>query len=392
MQKLYFILALLFSVLTMAQHTRNEKITVSEPEQDDIYLAAETIHVDAIVDGDVVVAGSRITVRDSIRQDLIVAGGEIIVKGYVADDIRAAGGKLTIDSEIGDDVIIAGGEVFITENAVIRGNLINFSGDIKMNGEVKGMLKSYSGDLELNGKVHGETKLYGEDIHINGEILGPTKMAAEDIEIGATAKFHSDVEYWSEDRELDFKNHLINATATYNEALIPDGNEFSWKRFGMLGIGFVILYILSAFLILLLLNWGFSNWFSEGANNFDKDPWKSLGYGLIYFFGVPLLIVITFLLIIGIPISLFLLCMYVFSLLHGHLVTALLITHYLNKNSTFKFWNVVFTSLGIAIVLRLLTLIPFLGGLLSIIVIAIGYGLLITIFLKRKKHNLQIAK
>ena len=392
MQKIHFILALLFAANTMAQHTAKETITVSEPEQDDIYLAAETINVDAIVNGDVVVAGSTITVRDSVLQDLIVAGGKIIVKGYVKDDIRAAGGRLTIDSEVGDDVIIAGGEVFITENAIIHGNLVNFSGDIEMNGEVKGMLKSYSGDLDLNGKVNGEAQLFGEDIRVEGTILGPSRIAAEDIEIGSSAKFHSDVEYWSEDQNLDFKGTLVNAKATYNENLITDRDLFSWKGLGLVGIGFFIFYVLSAFLIILMLNWAFSSSFSDAANRMDKDLWKSLGYGLIYLFGLPLLIAFTFMLIIGIPISLFLFSIYAFSVLFGHLVAALLITHYLYKDSNRKFWPIVLISLGIAIVLRLLTLIPFLGSLVSIIVISIGYGLLIAALLERKKNKLQIAE
>lgn len=391
MQKLQLVIALLFSLLTMAQRSANEKITISEPEQDDIYLAGETININAVVNGDVVVAGSKITVRDSVSQDLIVAGGEITVKGYVADDIRAAGGKLTIDSEVGDDVIIAGGEVFITKNAIIHGNLINFSGDIEINGEVKGTVQSYSGVLDLNGKVHGEAQLFGEDVKVNGAILGPTKIAAENIEIGTNAKFYSDVEYWSEDRQLDFKNSIINAKATYNEDLLVDRDGDSLKKLGLMSLGLFVLYVLSAFLILLLLNLAFSNLFFKVASNLNKDLWRNLGYGLIYFFGVPLLIIITFVLIIGIPISLFLFFFYVFSILFGHLVTALLLTHYLYKDSTGKFWPIVLISLGIAIVFRLLTLIPFLGAFVSVVVIALGYGLLISFFLEGRKRKLQIA-
>jgi len=392
MQKKLLLFGLLFSALTMAQQTTNEKITVSEPEKDDIYLAGETIKIDAIVDGDVVLAGSTITVRDTVRQDLIVAGGEIIVKGYVADDVRAAGGKLTFDSEIGDDVIIAGGEVVITENAIIHGNLINFSGDIEMNGEVKGMLKSTSGDFDFNGKVGKHAYLFGDNIQMNGEILGTSKIVAEELIIGNNAKFHSDVEYWSENREIDFKNALITAKATYNEDLMAEHDNFSWKGFGMAAFGVWIFYILSAFLVLLLLNWAFKALFSKVAKHLDKDLWKSFGYGLIYLFGIPLLIAITFMLIIGIPISLFLLSVYAFSVLFGHLVAALLIAHYLNRDRNWNFWSIIFLSLGIAIALRLLTSIPFLGGLVSAAVIALAYGSLLIVLLQQRKNKLKIAE
>lgn len=382
-----FLIGLLCSLLSFGQHEPERDITVSERQNDDIYRAGENIIVDAQVDGDVVLAGSRITVRDSIYQDLIVAGGEIVVKGHVADDIRAAGGKLTIDSEVGDDVIVAGGEVLITKNAIIHGNLINFSGDIEMNGKVDGMIKSYAGDLKMNGSIGKEAALFGEEVIINGEIKGTSKIAAETISIGENAMFHGNVAYWSEGGEVDFKNSLMGKTASFDETLMGDQEEFSWKGFGIAALGFWIFYLFSAFLVILLLNWAFSDFFNSAATNFEQGFLKSLGYGLLYIFGLPLLIMITFVIVIGIPIGLFLSGFYLFSLLFGHLVTALLLSHYLRQRSDAKwsFWNVVLLALAIAAVFRLLTAIPILGWVLSLAIIAVGFGLLVLTFYEKRK-------
>ena len=386
MKTLLLCLGLLLPVLSMAQHKTGKEITVLEAQKDDIYLAGETININVPVEGDVVVAGGNITIRDSVHQDLIIAGGEITVNGYVVDDIRAAGGKFTIDSEVGDDLVVAGGEVFLTKNAIIHGNLINFSGKINMNGEVKGMVKSYAGDLVINGKVAQGTKLHGEDVLINGEIRGESEIVAETIVIGEGAKFYGDVTYWSEDGEVDFKNSIVNGEASYSEGLKEDRNGFSMEGFGIAAIGLWIFYLFSAFLVLLLLNLAFGNLFSKAVVNFDKAILKSFGYGLIYLFGVPLLIVITFVIIIGIPIGLFLSGFYLFSILFGHLVSALLISHYLHNrsNTSWNFWTVVFLALGIAAVIRLLTLIPVLGIVISVLVIALGYGILALTLLQNR--------
>ena len=395
MKQIMGLFALLFSTFIMAQHTADKRISISENQPDDIYLAGETIRINAIIDGDVVAAGRKITVIDSVQEDLIAAGADINVRGPVKDDIRAVGARLIIDTEIGDDVILAGGEVTITENAVIYGNLINFSGNVEMNGEVKGMLKSYSGEFVLNGKVGEEAQLFGGKIFIDGEISGVSKMAAEEIDIGNNARFLSDVEYWSQDSEIDFKNSLINAQATYNENLKPDEEYLSWKAwkgFGLVAFGFWVFYVISAFLILVLLNWAFNDFFTETVINLDKELLTRFIYGLIYLLGMPLLILFTFILIIGIPIGLFLLSVYIFSMLFGHLVAALLIAHYLNKDRNWNFWTIVLVSLGVAIVLRLLTLIPFLGGLVSIVVIAIAYGLFFLLYLQKRKNKLKIAQ
>ena len=384
---------LLFPFLLFSQFKSGEDVTISSTQNDDIYVAGEDININAAINGDAVAAGSYIVINDTIYQDLIIAAGDVFVRGFVADDIRAAGGKLTIDTEVGDDVVVAGGEVFITEKSIIRGNLINFSGTVQMNGEVKGLLKAYGGEIKVNGKVNEGATLYGGEIAINGEIRGTSKIVAESIEIGESAKFYGDVSYWSKDGEIDFKNSLIGANATFDEKLKPDQDGFSWKGFGIAALGFWIFYVLSAFLILLLLNWAFKNLFSNAASYLDKELLKSFGYGLLYVFGLPLAILITFMIIIGIPVGLFLLVFYLFSMLFGHLVAALLLAHYLNNRNqnSWNFWTLVFLALGIAIVLRLLTFIPFLGTLIALVVIAIGYGLLGYAWLqKRQKPILSV--
>ncbi len=49
-----------------------------------------------------------------------------------------------------------------------------------------------------------------------------------------------------------------------------------------------------------------------------------------------------------------------------------------------------FLALGIALVLRLLTLVPFLGVLVSVVLLALTYGLLLLVLLP-KKGNTQIS-
>ncbi|MCK5441727.1 MAG: hypothetical protein KAJ23_07545 [Maribacter sp.] len=385
----------LFPLLAISQFKTGEDVTISTPQNDDVYLSGEDISINAIVKGDVVAAGSYITVTDSIAQDLILAGGDVTIRGYVGDDIRAAGGKLTIDTEVGDDVIVAGGELFITKDAIINGNLITVGGTTKINGLVKGNLNVCADELQMDGTVEGDAQLYGEELEIDGKIYGTSEIVAESIEIGENAQFHKNVSYWSEDGQVDFKSALVNTTANLDETLMCGHEDFLWKFFGIATFGFWIFYMLSAFLTLLLMNVSFKGIFAEAATYLDKNIWKSMGYGLIYLFGLPLLIAMTFVIIIGIPISLFLLSFYIFSVLFGHLVVALLLAHYLKQRNdkSWGFWKMTFLALGIAFVIRLLTFIPLLGGLISIVIIAIAYGLLAyTLLLRRNLKNLKLVE
>lgn len=370
MKNLAMLLLGLCSILSFGQSEKSKEIVIDKVQTDDTYRAGETIKVNAVVQGDLVIAGGNLIVKDSIHGDLTGAGGELSIEGPIGDDVRVAGGKITIDSDIGDDVIVFGGEVIITENARINGKLICFAGDVTVNGEVIEALDIRGGNVSVNGTIRGASKLMGED-----------------ISIGSNAKFYKDVEYWNSDEALDFKNSLVNAKAEYNEDLAEEKSQLSLTTFGTASITLWAYYILSAFLVILVLHALFRNAFISAVEGLENNLLKSFGFGLIYLFGIPLLILIAFLILIGIPLGLFATVVFLFSLLFGHLVAALLVAYYLKnrKEKNWGFWRVTFLAVFIAVILRLLTIIPFAGILISVVILAISYGALTLKVIRAKK-------
>lgn len=359
----------LFSNLAFSQFESGENIVISDRQNDDLYLAGEMIKINAAVQGDLVAAGETIIINDSIYGDIAVISGDFSINNYIADDVRITGGTITIDAEIADDLVVFGGEVLITKNAKVNGNFICYAGEIEMNGEVLGMLKVTGGDITINGTANSTSKIMGED-----------------IKIGNDAKFLADVSYYSNGGEIDFKESLINAKATFNEELRSDKPVFSWTTFGIASLVLWGFYILSAFLAILVLHVLFRNAFSKSIETLEKNVLKSFGYGLIYLIGVPLLIAIAFMMIIGIPIGLFITSIFVFSLLFGHLIAALLLAYYIaHKNpKNWGFWSITFLALAFAVILRLLTIIPFLGILISVVILSVTYGALTLRVLKNR--------
>ena len=95
--------------------------------------------------------------------------------------------------------------------------------------------------------------------------------------------------------------------------------------------------------------------------------------------------------IIGFPLGLFATVIFVLSVLLGHLFTALLLVYYFRHKTekTWGFWNVTFLTLLYAIALRLVTIVPFVGILLSLVILSITYG---TFTLKVIDSKKQVAK
>ncbi len=369
MKTIAILLISLCSMVSFGQ-TESGDILINKTQHDDTYRAGETIKVDAVVQGDLVIAGGNLIVNDSINGDLTAAGGELFLNSYIADDVRIAVGTVTIDSEIGDDLVVFGGEVILTENAKVHGNL-----------------KCFAGSIEINGEVIGKLKVKGADVLINGTIKETSKIIGEDITIGSNAKFHKEVEYWNSDGEIDFKNTLVNTEANFNENLGEEKSQLSLTTFGTTSFSLWIFYVLSAFLVILVLHGLFKNTFSTAVEGIENNWLKSFGFGLIYLIGIPLLIILALLMIIGIPLGLFATVIFIFSLLFGHLIAALLVVYYFKykKEKDWGFWSITFLALLCAIVLRLLTIIPFAGIILSVVILSITYGALTLKVIHSKK-------
>ena len=371
MKTITFLLIALCSMVSFGQTENEGDILISKTQQDDTYRAGENIKVNATIQGDLVIAGGNLIVNDSINGDLTAAGGELFLNSYIADDVRIAVGRATIDSEVGDDLVVFGGEVILTENAIIQGNLICFAGNI-----------------EINGDVIGKLDIKGADVLINGTIRETSKIIGEDITIGSNAKFYKEVEYWNSDGEIDFRNSLVNTKAQFNEDLGEEKSQLSLTSFGTTSFKLWVFYILSAFLVILVLHGLFKNTFSSAVEGLEKNLLKSFGFGLIYLIGIPLLILLALLMIIGIPLGLFATVIFIFSLLFGHLIAALLVVYYFKykKEKDWGFWSITFLALLCAIILRVLTIIPFAGILLSVVILSITYGALTLKVIHSKKH------
>ena len=146
------------------------------------------------------------------------------------------------------------------------------------------------------------------------------------------------------------------------------------------------------------------NWFSRGRSFwgygfFAKvsrlaggNPLRTLGMGLVYLVGLPLIAVYGLLTLLGLPFTLLLLFVFVLSLWLGDCLAALLVCHFLNSRNerSWNFWTVVLLSLGVVVVLDLLLFFPVLGVLFYLAVLAYTFGTLANMIIKSSSmHELR---
>jgi hypothetical protein len=375
-KKLFLFMVVLMTVYkAYSQIKTGDSIYIREKIPHDQYVAGGTVTIDAPVHGDLIVTGGTVNLNDTITQDLMAAGGNITVKGYVGDDIRCVGGSIILSNTIAGDVVVTGGTIYIGKGAVINGNLLVSGGKITIDGEVKGFIRNVSGSFYLNGKARNNIDCSGGKIIINGTVDGNSILAANTIEIGNDARFNKDVAYWNNDEKPDFKSSLNHVKASYDPSLQLDNGK--WHFLGFASVLMALWYLGMALLIIVLIQYLFSNAFKKAAMTVKNKPQRSLGMGFLFLIGVPLLILVSMISIIGIPIAVLMLIGYSIIIMSGTIIISILAANWINNTKYQSLWSnkkIIFSAFAIFILLKIILSTPVIGPISMALLVAMALG------------------
>lgn len=105
---------------------------------------------------------------------------------------------------------------------------------------------------------------------------------------------------------------------------------------------------------------------------------------------VPIIIFVTFITIVGIPVGVLISIMYITLLLLGTIIFSVLLAQWANNvyKKNWGFWKSAWVTLGIFILLKLISLTPVIGWLITMAVTSIAFGsLLVHLLSERNKRN-----
>lgn len=177
-----------------------EVISISQPTDQDLYVAWDNLDISTILWWDFLGAGGTISLNNEVKQDAFVAGGTIFVRASVGDDLRVAGGNIYILSEIiWWDLIIAGGNVEIPEWVTIKWDLLIMGGNIK-----------------LGWNVNGKVEIHWANLFLNSNINWNTIIDVEKLSLGTNAKIKGNLNY-----TLPEKNEWIELITDWTKHFTP---------------------------------------------------------------------------------------------------------------------------------------------------------------------------
>jgi cytoskeletal protein CcmA (bactofilin family) len=330
-------------------------------------------------------AGGNVTSEGVTTGDLMLAGGTILETGTVGADLAAAGGTVTVLGPITGDARIGGGTVVLQSS--IGGDLLVLGGQISIGGVgIKGDATILGGTIHIDAPIAKTLIVRGGKVFINAPITGNVDIDAETVTLGKNAVLSGDVSY-SATKEFTKEDGAVvrgQVHFTPKAAAAPSTPHSN----SILALSFV--WILGTFLTLLvcsmIVGLLFKRYCLEVVSRASTQPLNEFGRGVITFIVLPIASVLLLISGIGIPFGLLgLIACAAFCIMTwivSPIAIGSIVYGYFSKQAYDITWQTIL--LGVFVCL-LLSVIPFVGWLIQVVVGAIVLGALVGI-------KLDIAK
>lgn len=341
-----------------AAMARGEWINIDQPLQEDLYAAGRDVRIGARVDGDVTAAGMDVRIEAIVQDDVNAAAEHVSVRAPIVDDLRAVGRRVDIAADIGDHVVAAGETVVVAEG-------VSIGGFAWLAGR----------EVRVLGRIGKELRVAAERVILGGEVAGDVDVYAGHIELLPSARIEGDFR-WHSRREPAVADDAA-VTGRVIEAPLREREHEHARGARVLGTLFMALTLFLSGAVLL---WVFPHGFASTADITRARPGRTLAIGLAIFAVAPLAVVVLLITGIGWLLALLVLFAWLVSLPIAWFVAAFTLgTVALPQARAFsglRRWAPWLALLLGIVVLGLLQLLPWLGGIIALVALWLGLGAL----------------
>jgi hypothetical protein len=353
------------------------KITSSEHDLNgDRFVAGCPVSVTTPVKGDLIATGCDVQVTAEIDGDLVVLGGNLHLAAPVKQNLYAAGGEVSIDADVQRNMRVAGGRVEVGPNAKIGGNVTVGGGEVKIEGAIGGYLQVGGGNVRINGPVAGDVEVGAGDLELgpNARIEGKLRYASGDAFVrDADAKVRGGVEKIEhaddDDEHWNFAWHPWQPGQQWQPWHGREHSGHGWTWYiGMLAIAAILAAVAPHF-------------YAQAAQTAHTRWPLSLVIGFLVLACVPVASLLAILTLIGIPLALLMIALYLVLLLVGYVSAGIVLGEVVLQRwradlAAHPGWRVGAAVLAMA-VLCLLGRVPLFGWMVTLAAVITGMGVVL---------------
>lgn len=252
--------------------------------EDDLYVTSSSVVIDGVVKGDLVAFGGQITVNGTIAGDLLAVGQSVVINGVVGDDVRAAGQAIVLgpSARVAGDLVTAGLSTETRPGSVVQGDLMSVGYQALLAGDVGKNVRGGMNRMELRGTIGGNV-----DVTVSGEqnasavqfspagqtplpSVQPNLTVADSARIGGKLRYRSSAEGVIAPTAQLHGVAFDRQVAPAAPAPVIPGLSYLQQLVGLLLAGLLLLWLTPA-------------WTRRMADSVETQPLLSLGRGLLAF-------------------------------------------------------------------------------------------------------------
>lgn len=327
-----------------------------------LYAVGANLTIEGKVTGDVICAGQSVNITGEVAGDVICAGESVNVSGPVGGNLRLAGSAVNFNGQVARNAMLLGANIITAASSTVGWDLLVLGNNFELNGNIGRDLYGGAGKVNLAGRI-------GKDVDLN---FASRRGDVQPLIIADTAEINGQLKYKSaKDAAIDSKAsikgeviHNLPSTAAGKSKLV----NLSWwltklvSLFSALVIGLVLISLSREPVIKttdLMLN----------------KASLTLGWGVLGLLLPPLIAIILLITIIGLPLSLILLALWLIALYISKVLVGILVGRGLLNNFWPKQKDSLILSMIIGIVITyLIFALPVIGWVASLLASLWGLG------------------
>lgn len=318
----------------------------------DLYICANeiTLSQNAVINGNVFAVGNTLTLNSKIENGSLYAtvkNFDMQYYGFVYRDLYVSASTANIAGYVYRNSFISADKVTTTPTFSIKGD---FNIDS-------------ASELEFSGEVKGNAKINSKNIKFN---------YVDESKKNTICKIHGNLEY-SSSKEIQLEeNKIVFGTINYSEYK-NSSNLFSTLCDYIIDLIVSLVYIV---VLYILINKFAPNYINKLSNINISNIFSSIGIGFIILILVPILTLLLFIVRIGTLLGILLTIIYILMLLIAKPIFVISIANLIKNKKLNNAKNIVLI-ICLSIILSLIELIPYIGFIISLLIMLSGLGIAI---------------
>jgi len=255
------------------------ELSKDETVKSDLFVTCARGRIDGTVEGDLFFFGQSVEISGHIKGDAIIFAGSARISGQVDGNVRSAANNVTITGSVGKN--------FLTFNEVVN---------LDSAGKVGGSLTAFAESVGVDGHLGRDLVVFDDQTIISGTIEGEIQARGRSMSIGSSAQVGGPIHYRGDNPASVASGAKLASPVEFTKAVhkseYTEGHYYVWR------VIWTAAFVLFGMVLFLLLPK-----FAEETVSAGERVGAPLGLGVLVFFGVPIAAIIACVTVVGIPLG-----------------------------------------------------------------------------------------